>query len=239
MAAISDGRSPRKVLIGVDIGATSIKVGAFSEHGRELIVVHRPNAPAPQRDFPGGIIWNLARMRRQAFDALREVVSHLDGAEPVGIGVTAFGADGAPMSSSGKQLYPAISWHEQRAKPQCARIIEELTPATIYSITGYHLAPMATVCKWAWLRENRPDVLEGATWLMIPDQMVYWLTGEMLTDPMSASCEVAIDLRTGGWAEDMIRSGRDRSEPARTVRPPGPCRGSGSAGDRGCPRAPA
>jgi L-fuculokinase len=205
---MSDGRSNQKVLLGVDIGATSIKAGAFTEQGRELVVVHRPNAPIAQPDFAGGIIWNLARMRRQAFDALREVVSRLDGAEPISIGVTAFGADGAPMSPAGKQLYPAISWHEPRAKPQCARIIDELTPATIYRITGYHLAPMATVCKWAWLQENRPDVLEGATWLMIPDQMVYWLTGEMRTDPMNASCEVAIDLRTGGWAEEMIRAAR-------------------------------
>ena len=108
MATISNEQSPRKVLIGVDIGATSIKVGAFSEHGRELVVVHRPNAPVPQPDFPGGIIWNLARMRRQAFDALREVVSQLDGAEPVGIGVTAFGADGELVHEGGVTRLPGL-----------------------------------------------------------------------------------------------------------------------------------
>lgn len=219
--ALSSHRSStRKVLIGVDIGATSIKVGAFSDSGRELVVVHRSNGPVSQKDFPGGMVWDLARMRLQAFDAVREVVSRLDGAEPISIGITGFGTDGAPMSPTGKQQYPAISWHDTRSRAQSARIDAEVTPEEIYRITGYHLSPMATVCKWAWLQENHPETLEGSTWLMIPDQMCYWLTGEMRTDPMNASTEVAIDLWTGQWADAMIKAtGMDPGVLAPFVRP--------------------
>ena len=198
--------SHRGVLLGVDIGATSIKAGAFSESGVELVVAHRANSPIPQKGQPGGVIWDIARIRRKAFDALREVVRRLDGVEPLALGVTGFGADGAPFSRGGRHRYPAISWHDTRSEGQATRIETALTPSVIYGTTGYHISPMATLCKWAWLHENRPDVLDNAVWLMIPDMMCYWLTGEMRTDPTNASTAVAYDLAHGCWSDPMLKA---------------------------------
>lgn len=194
------------MLVGIDIGATSIKAGAYDDRGACLARATRANLPVPQEDGVGWLTWDAPRIWRDVAEAVREVVTAAPSGDPVrGVAVTGFGADGAPFSvAKGEQRYPVISWHDTRAEEQ-AREIEALVGARrIYEITGYHVYPINTLNRWRWLLKHAPETLDGARWLMVPDIVVFRLCGEMRTDPTLASTTMAYDLAANAWSRDLL-----------------------------------
>lgn len=198
------------MLVAVDIGATSTKVGCFDDAGNAVALVSRPNRPVPQQ--PGGqstwMIWDAEAIWRHVSEAMREVAAKLPSGDAVrAVAVSGFGADGAPFSRKGhRQLYPIISWHDDRAAGQARRIERELGAERIYEVTGYHPYPINTLNRWAWLLDHAPHALEDATWLMVPDIVAFRLCGELRTDPTSASTTMAFDLHADDWAQELLRA---------------------------------
>jgi sugar (pentulose or hexulose) kinase len=195
------------ILLGLDIGASSIKAGAFRTDGETVAVESCPNAPAPQRDGEGYFVWDSRALRGACETLLRKIAGAVERPDAIrSIAVTGFGADGAPFSASGRQLYPIISWHDSRAGAQVERLADRLGAERIYATTGYHPYPINTIGRWMWLREHVPQALAGATWLMIPDIAAHWLSGEMCTDPTSASTTMAFEPARGAWAPELFEA---------------------------------
>lgn len=187
-------------LIGIDVGATSIKAGAFDETGELLALATRPNEPVP--DGPAGwYAWDVDRVWDAVAGAVREVTRDR---EPVAVAVTGFGADGAPVGQDGVQRRPVISWHDGRTAADLAAIVEAIGERRLYDVTGYHAYPMNTICRWRWLARNEPAAVEGATWLMVPDLVAHRLCGERVSEPTGASTTMALDLAAGDWGRDLL-----------------------------------
>jgi len=197
----------QEILLGIDIGATGIKVGAFAGDGRLLVVAGAANGPKPQ---PGGSpewrIWDLEEIWTAVCDCARRALAELGNAQAVkGVAVTGFGTDGVPMSRSGQMLYPCISWHCARTVPQSKTVGKKLGAERIYRTTGYHNYPINTLNRFLWLKENAPGVLEKTDyWLQVPDYIVYRLTGEFSTECTSASTMMCADIRRRAWAKDLL-----------------------------------
>ncbi len=225
-----------EVLIGVDVGASSIKAGAFHPEGTTLALASLPNRPVPQPGGDGWFVWDADALHGTLQDVLREVTGALPNHRQIrSVAVTGFGADGAPFSAAGEQRYPIISWHDMRARPPLQRLVERVGQERIYATTGYHPYPINTLGRWLWLSEQAPAALEGARWLMIPDIATYWLSGQMRTDPTSASTTMAFDLRRDTWAEDLFEAAEIPPElpPARVE--PGQAIGLVEDSDSGLP----
>lgn len=192
----------RQALIGIDVVATSIKVGAFDETGELLALAVRANGPVPQDGARGWFVWDSERLWTEVAGALREVC----GAElePLAVAVTGFGADGAPFARDGSQRYPVISWHDARTQEDLEAISELVGERRLYDLTGYHGYPINTLCRWRWLQRYEPEALGDATWLMVPDIVAFRLCGEQRSDPTEASTTMALDLATRQWAEDLL-----------------------------------
>lgn len=129
----------RQALIGIDVGASSIKVGAFDETSDLLALAVRANGPVPQDGARGWFVWDSERLWTDVAGALREVCDAE--LEPLAVAVTGFGADGAPFAPDGSQRYPVISWHDARAQGDLEAIAELVGERRLYDVTGYHATP--------------------------------------------------------------------------------------------------
>jgi xylulokinase len=213
-------------LIGVDVGATSIKAGAFDEAGNLLALAVRPNGPVPQPGGAGWFTWDADHLWDDVASAVREVVQ---GLEPLAVAVAGFGADGAPFSLDGTQRYPIVSWHDTRTTEDLLAIVEQVGERRLYDVTGYHAYAMNTLCRWRWLARNEPGALDGATWLMVPDIVAHRLCGVLRSDPTSASTTMAFDLAAGTWSGELIAAaGAPPALPAELT-PPGTVLGTVTA----------
>ncbi|MFQ5810671.1 MAG: FGGY-family carbohydrate kinase, partial [Armatimonadota bacterium] len=59
--------------------------------------------------------------------------------------------------------------------------------------------------KIIWLREHEPDVFAGAAhYLMLPDYVIWRLTGEMIGDPQDLASTGMLDREQGRWWPEML-----------------------------------
>ena len=196
------------VLVGIDIGATGIKVGAFTPTGRLVAVAARPNAPRPQTTHdpqPGWLIWDADDIWAKIGEAAREVRQTLGSQPIVAVATTGFGADGVPLDRNGERLYPFISWHCGRTLPQREETQARIGAERLYRITGYHNYAINTLNRLLWFRQNRPDLLDRAAhWLQMQDYIAFRLCGERATDVTIASTTMALDLASRQWSRELL-----------------------------------
>lgn len=190
-------------LVGVDVGTTNIKAVLYDPaDGRVVSVASRPNRvhyPRAERiEYDPNEIWSAVT------ECLREVTA--DRADDVrAISATSMAEAGVPIDRSGRYLYPAISWLDNRSAPQSERWREWLTPLEVYQITGQTIQAKFSLNKLMWLRENEPQVVDRLhKWLCMEDFVLYKLSGVDAIDYSLASRTFAFDQRSLGWSARML-----------------------------------
>ena len=192
------------VLVGVDVGTSSIKVAAFDEHGG-LLALRR--GPTPTTRLGGGLVEHDAEaLWSNTALLLRGLATELgDASRIVGLAVASVGEAGLPVDARGRALRPAIAWYDARASDEATWWTEQVGADQINRITGQSVDPHYGVNKLMWVRANEPAVFRATRhWLSIADFIVLRLTGEVVTDPTLASRTMAWDQRSRSWSEELL-----------------------------------
>jgi rhamnulokinase len=75
--------------------------------------------------------------------------------------------------------------------------------ADLYAVTGIQQLPFNTIYQLA-AAAGTPQLAAARTLLMIPDLLIYWLTGHTGAERTNASTTQLYDARQGKWAGDLI-----------------------------------
>jgi sugar (pentulose or hexulose) kinase len=161
------------LLLGLDIGSTSIKANIYDLKGSLVSGGSRPTVLShPDNEHPAWSIWDPDIIWGAVKDSIRSALDKLNPksskSDIKSIAVTGFGMDGVPIDKNGKWLYPFISWHCPRTEEQCNKWSKQLGPDVIFSISGKQVMPIDTVYRILWVKENYPEILEKTfKWLLI------------------------------------------------------------------------
>ena len=201
-------------LVGIDLGSTSLKAVIYDLAGNAIAKASRPTERFnPYPDHPDWAIWKPEQIWGGTADALREAVGQIKNpADIKGVAVTGMGMDGVPMTKGGKWLYPFISWHCPRTKPQQEWWLERIGAEKQFSITGNPIWAINTALRLLWMRQHEPGILKKThKWLLIEDFVNFMLCGEFATDYSMASNTLLLDQRTRTYSEELLKiSGIDR-----------------------------
>jgi len=199
------------LLLGIDIGSTSIKANIYDLKGRLVSGGSRPTVLLyPDKDHPAWSVWDPDIIWGAVKDSIGSALDKLNPQslkrEIRSAAVTGFGMDGVPIDKSGKWLYPFISWHCPRTEEQCSRWSKQLGPDVIFSISGKQVMHIDTVYRILWVKENHSEILEKTfKWLLIEDYINYLLCGEIATDYSMASCTSLFDQKKRTWSDELLR----------------------------------
>ncbi len=203
------------LLLGVDIGSTSIKANIYDVKGRLVSGGSKPTVLShPDKEHPNWSIWDPDVIWSSVKDSISIAVGKLDSKSDVkAVSVTGFGMDGVPIDKGGNWLYPFISWHCPRTEEQCYKWSNLVGPDVIFSISGKQVMPIDTVYRILWIRENHPEIFDKTfKWLLIEDYINYLLYGEMATDYSMASCTSLFDQKKRTWSDELLsKAGLDDS----------------------------
>jgi len=196
------------LLLGIDLGSTSIKAILYDLAGNAVAKGTRPMRRFhPNPEHPEWTVWDPAELWNETAAACREAVSQI--ADPTwvrGIATTGMGMDGLPMTEKGEPLYPLISWHDPRTQPQFEWWCKNITTAKTYSIGGNPVWAINSALRMLWIKENEPEIFKNTyKWLLIEDYLNHCLTGTFATDFSMASCTMLFDQKTQNWSEEMCR----------------------------------
>lgn len=188
------------LLAGLDIGTTGCKVAVYSANGDYLGKVYQ--------DYPVQRTTSEHEVDAKAIsDAVKSVIRQAAAQYPQigGIGVTSFGETFVLLDEKDEPLLPAMLYTDPRGCDQCDRIAKLVGSERIIRQTGVAPAPMYSLPKLMWVKENRPQIWCRVKRIcLMEDYIVYLLSGTAQIDYSLATRTMAFDIHRLCWAEEIL-----------------------------------
>ncbi|MCC6147835.1 MAG: FGGY-family carbohydrate kinase [Anaerolineaceae bacterium] len=206
------------VLIGLDLGTTTIKAVAYDpKKGQTVRIALRLTPvehPRPEwSEFPPEPFWKAVAA------CLREAAG---GLAVDGLAISSMGEVGIPLDARNRPLYPLVAWYDRRAAAHVNGWEALFPPETQHAISGQRVNPSFGVIKWLWFSRNEPELAKRtARWLSLPDYILWLLTGVQRTDYSIASRTLLFDQRGRRWSPELLAAAGLREEQMPPAEPGG------------------
>lgn len=180
----------------VDCGATSVRVAVVDDAERVEIVHRFPHQPTVHTD--GSLRWNWDRVVAEVETGLARA---LETGPLDSIGIDTWGVDYGLLDDTGALVAPPYAYRDARTddwRVTADRLEEE----RLYEQTGIQLMPINTIFQLAV--HDRDELRSAARLLMLPELLVYQLTGAITAEVTSAATTGLVSLRTGTWDDELL-----------------------------------
>ena len=199
--------------LGLDLGTTSAKVGAFTEDGT-LVEERSGDYPLYQPEA-GAAVQEVSEIVAVAERIVRELVAALLPRRPLGMSISCPMHGVLLLDAAGEPLGPIITWADVRPQAVMDDFGADLRRELLRR-TGTPVHPMSPLVKLRWLAQVHPEQLAAATHLS--DLKSYlvdrWTTAGRLIDEQLASATGLLNLATRDWDPDALQlAGNGKSLP--------------------------
>lgn len=189
-----------KLVISIDIGTTSTKTLAV-DYGGRIVGSHSIGYPllTPQ---PGYAEQDPEEMSEAVIACVSQLMK--DGgwsAEDI-LCVSFSSANHSVilMDEEDRALTPVITWADLRSAGQAAELNASGEGLGAYLRSGTPIHPMSPLLKLIWMRENRPDLMAAARYVIgIKEYLLHKLFGRYVTDYSMASATGLFNVETLDW----------------------------------------
>ena len=194
------------LLLGLDVGTTSVKAGLFDAAGRQVAAEGREYAlshPAPDRvEIDAETWWSSAVAAVRAVLAVPGAIPHAIAA----IGVSSQGETVVAVDAKGRPLGPALVWLDNRAAAEARQLSATFPNALVYDRTGVpDVNPTWPASKLLWWRNHEPRLFhEAARFLLVEDFVLHRLTGRFVTEGGIQCTSMLFDIVEGRWWPEML-----------------------------------
>ncbi|MGZ0149578.1 rhamnulokinase [Kribbella sp. WER1] len=183
-----------KRVAAVDLGASSgrVMLGEVGADVLRLSEVHRFwNGPVPA---DGTLHWDIHTLYREIVRGLHHA-GRFDS-----VGIDSWAVDYGLLDRSGRLLGDPVHYRDSRTDGVMERVLAQVPAADLYAVTGLQQLPFNTIYQLV------ADGTVGAaeTFLMIPDLLAYWLTGEVGAERTNASTTQLYDVSARDWSDELI-----------------------------------
>lgn len=187
------------IAVGIDLGTSSVKVVALSS---ALRVVARSRRSYPTlRSEPGAAEQRPADWIEAVTLAMRDIAEQCAPTRWAVIGLSGMLPTLVTIDGHGQPNGTAITWEDGRAEPESAefraRSGTDLYERTGARVDGRYLLPMFTRLK----KQSPERALDTAMVVSAKDYLFSVLTGQLLTDPSTATGYGCYSLLSSAWDE--------------------------------------
>ena len=192
-------------LIGIDLGSTAIKVGAYALDGTPLAEARRP--VAAYHPAPGHSEVDVVESRASFDDALGAVAADraLKADPPVAISFSSSGREVFPVAADGTPLGRCLMTSDTRGDEVAAVTAARRAPEEWFRLTGHVPRRMDPVNRALWWRSNDPGVAARTRWFMNWHEFyALRLSGRPVVDWSDAGTWAIYDVATGNWSAERI-----------------------------------
>lgn len=198
------GMEKREVVVGLDIGTTSVKAVLFDIHGKliyeteEMNTTFHPRAGWAEQD-PDQILENTTKVIKQTVNQVNQNTMTL-----LGIGLSSAMHSLICLDDHMKPLSNNIIWSDGRS----SNFAEELLLGNgkeIYKRTGTPIHPMSPFLKLVWMKETEFAPYHKASYFMsMKEYLVYKWFGKRWVDYSVAAASGLYNVSTHDWDEEAI-----------------------------------
>jgi gluconokinase len=191
-------RSPSAVIVGVDVGTTSVKAAAFAPGSawRRVAVREYPLL----EPLTGHEVQDPDKIVSATASAMTECIAGTDGCEILAVSLSAAMHGLLALDGNKRPLTPLVTWADGRASEEARDLQQSPRVAELRRGTGIPVHPMTPLTKLVWFSRHEPAIWAAARWWVgLKDYLLDWLTGTLATELSSASATGLLDLSTRDW----------------------------------------
>lgn len=184
----------------VDLGATSgrVMLGYVGHNELSLRPVARfPNGPATTAE---GLHWDISGLYQHVIAGLASALREEPGV--LSIGVDSWAVDYA-LLHGGRMLAEPFHYRDERNTAAVASVHALVDPSELYARNGLQFLPFNTLYQLTADRLSG-DLAAADEFLLVPDLLNFWLTGERRAERTNASTTGLLNIATGTWDDELI-----------------------------------
>lgn len=205
-----------ELVIGVDIGTTSVKAGLLNQNGEladsfaEPYPTRRPGGSVVEQDPD---LW--VSLVGKAFERFAGYADRV-----AAIGICSQVNTHVFVDARGSAICPAIVWRDGRCFEEASELDAKVSEKQKLAWWG---APMPidashVLSRMLWMARNRPDIWKQTAQVMLPkDYCIFKLTGEKATDALSNVGLVGPDLSLLPQALGLVAGSARRIVPVSAI----------------------
>ena len=193
----------RTYLLGIDLGAGSLKATIIDETGGLIGEASHPIAT--QNPRPGWSEQDPEDWWQALCSALPAALAagKLSGSDIAAVGISAGAHIAVLTDADGKVLRPAILWNDQRSAAEAADL-HDRAGAQIIESSLNRANPTWTLAQLAWLKRHEPEVAGRTARIYIAkDHLRSRLTGDWTTDFSDVVGALMADAKTRDWSPEL------------------------------------
>ena len=201
-----------KSIIVCDIGGSSGRVFKALFDGGKISLEGLNRFSNKPISAGGSLYWDIFAL----LEGLKQGISAA-GKDAVSIGIDSMSNDYLLFDKTGAMLEPPHTYRDARTVGMVEEMDKHISREELYKRTGLQFNRMNSLYQWLSLVRQRPQLLEAAeNLLFIPDALMYFLGGDMVTEYTLASVSQGYSPVDGDW--DTVLLGAMRF-PARLLTP--------------------
>jgi rhamnulokinase len=190
--------------LAFDLGAESGRavVGTLADNLLSLDEIHRfPNQPV---EAARTRYWDILSLYREVLEGLSACRDRY-GAEVESVGLDSWSLDFGLLGEDGALLGNPVQYRDRRTEGMVETATQAIAPRRLFELTGMSANDIHTVFQLYSMRLNRSPILGVAkTFLMIPDLLAYFLTGEKSCERTNAVHTQLYDAHTREWCPEVF-----------------------------------
>ena len=188
---------------GIDLGSTNIKIAIYDE---DFKLIDRQSRSVKYIRENGFVEFDAKAYCNILVELLGDLI-RLNGIKSIRqIAFTGQAESLVVLGADGDPLMNAISWMDERSTEECKILEQQFSHEVCEAVTGQMaVLPTWPATKILWLKRNRPEIFDAAaTYMLIKDYVVYYLTGEKKCDMSIATFSFYFDIYKKVYWQEML-----------------------------------
>jgi rhamnulokinase len=190
-------------VLAFDLGASSGRVirGRLTDRRIETEELHRfSNDPVQVGDR---LHWDILRLYYEIKQGLLKA-KH-DGGEPESLGIDSWAVDFGFIGSDGGLLANPYHYRDRATEGMMEKLLAFIPAKELFARTGIQFLPFNSIYQLYALKQRQSALLSQAVhFLMIPDLLRYFLTGEMFNEFSNATTTQLYNPTKQQWDSELL-----------------------------------
>ena len=198
-------RQVDKLILGIDIGTTSLKAAVFDCQGAQLAsAVVEYSLLTPELNVVEAPCPVYLDSLKQCMEIIRA-----KGVDTGAVAVLGFSVQGETLcllDEDGAPLMNAIVWMDNRAAEQAEALRARFGDELCYQVTGQvSFEACWPAAKLLWVRQHLPELFaRTAHFVLLEDYIIYQLTGKLVAEGSLLTSTEYWDIRTKRYWPEML-----------------------------------
>ena len=194
-----------RYIAAIDLGASSgrVMLSCYQQQTQQLTLKEIYRFSNTVKQLGSNFCWDLAYIEQQILIGLNIILDQnikLDS-----IGIDTWGVDYVLLDKDGNLVGPTYSYRDHRTDNIMHQVQQELGTENIYQKTGIQFLTFNTLYQLKAMMLEQPNWLSQVTNLvMIPDYLIYRLTGKLNCEYTNATTTQLVNITTNDWDDDLL-----------------------------------